>query len=129
MPDRTVLVVEDDLTVRGLVADLLSDAGYAVLEAEDARQGFSLAHEHEPSVVLIDHLLPDMSGLDLLERLRTSGRTRHIPVVIVSGSTWLARDAERRAHQAERIVSKPFDIDVLLTHVDTLATARLTAPS
>jgi len=100
---------------------MLSDAGFAVLAAHDARQGLSLAQEHEPAVVLIDHVLPDSSGLDLLERLRTGRRTRHIPVVMVSAASWLEREACARRHRADQIVTKPFDIDVLLTHVDNLA--------
>jgi DNA-binding response OmpR family regulator len=124
MPARNVLIVEDDSTVRGFVAELLTDAGYAVLEADTAHQGLSLAQQHEPSVMLIDHGLPDMSGLDLLDRLRTGPRTRHIPVVMVSGASWLARESDRRLHRADRTLSKPFDIDVLLTHVETLATSE-----
>jgi len=77
MAERTVLVVEDDEDVRGFVMDLLSDAGYAVLAAHDARQGLSLAQEHEPAVVLIDHVLPDSSGLDLLERLHRPTHAAH----------------------------------------------------
>ena len=78
MDQRTVLLVEDDAAVRGLVAVLLDAAGYAVLEADRGKLALRLAQEHVPSVVLVDHNLPDMSGLDLLERLRTHRASRHI---------------------------------------------------
>jgi DNA-binding response OmpR family regulator len=117
MDQRTVLVVEDDSAVRGLVAELLYDAGYAVLEADRGKLALRLAQEHIPSVVLVDHTLPDMSGLDLLERLRTHRASRHIPVMLVSG---LAHRLVDRDHGADRVLAKPFDIDVLLEQVEYL---------
>jgi len=70
MAQHTVLVVEDDASIRSLIAELLDDAGYRVLEADCGKMALSLAREHAPSVALVDYMLPDMSGLDVLERLR-----------------------------------------------------------
>jgi len=70
MEQRSVLIVEDDETVRTLIAELLGEAGYAVLEADCDGQALRLAQKHVPSVVVMDHRLPDMSGLDLREQLR-----------------------------------------------------------
>jgi DNA-binding response OmpR family regulator len=120
MDQRTVLVVEDDAAIRTLIAELLDEAGYAVLEAACGRQALRLAHEHVPSVVLVDHRLPDMSGLDLLERLRTRPTSRYIPVMLVTG---LAHRLVDRDHGADRVLSKPFDIGVLLEQVDALASS------
>ncbi len=115
---RTVLVVEDDPAIRGLVADLLADEGYAVLQAENGRQGLHLAREHTPSVIMVDQVLPEMTGLEVLERLHAQLATRHIPVILVSG---LAHSIQDGDHGADRVLAKPFDIDALLAHVDTLA--------
>jgi len=118
MDGRKVLVVEDDAAVRTLIAELLADAGYAVLEADCGRQALRLAAEHVPSVMLVDHKLPDMSGLDVLERLRMRPTSRHIPVMLVSG---LPHQLANRDHGADRLLAKPFDITVLVEHVDALA--------
>ncbi len=115
---RTVLVVEDDPAIRELVADLLADEGYAVLQAENGRQGLRLARELTPSVIMVDQVLPEMTGLEVLERLHAQLATRHIPVILVSGLAQTLRDGD---HEADRVLSKPFDIDALLAHVDTLA--------
>ena len=115
---RTVLVVEDDPSIRELVADLLADEGYAVLQAENGRQGLRLAREHTPSVIMVDQVLPEMTGLEVLERLHAQLATRHIPVILVSG---LAQSIQDGDHGADRVLAKPFDIDALLAHVDTLA--------
>src|SRR5687768_6850157 len=111
MDQYTVLVVEDDASIRALVVELLDDAGYTVIEADRGQMALRLAREHVPSVVLMDHLLPDMSGLDLLDQLRSERSARHIPVMLVSGRPHQLVDG---GHSADLILAKPFDIDVLL---------------
>jgi CheY-like chemotaxis protein len=118
MDRPTVLIVEDDVTVRTLIAELLEEAGYAVVEADCGRQALRLAHVQVPSVALIDHRLPDMSGLDVLERLRARPASRYIPVMLVSG---LAHQLVDQDHGADRVLFKPFDITVLVDQVNALA--------
>ena len=69
-------------------------------------------------MVLVDYVLPDMSGLDVLERLRTQRESRHIPVMLVSGR---AHQLVDRQDGADGVLMKPFDINVLLDRVDALA--------
>ena len=118
MQDRTVLVVEDDPAIRGLIAELLDDAGYTALLTDHGQRGVRLAEDCAPSVVVVNQSLRDMSGLDVLERLRRRRATRHIPVVLISGRTQQLGDG---ASGADRILPMPFDIDALLTHVQQLA--------
>jgi CheY-like chemotaxis protein len=87
MEQRTVLVVDDDAAIRSLISELLLDDGYTVLEADCGREALRLADEHALTVVLVDHRLPDMSGMDVLERLRTRSTSRYTPVILVSGLT------------------------------------------
>jgi len=118
MDDLSVLVVEEDPRIRELIVELLADAGYAVLEATRGAGGLHLAAECSPSLIVVNHVLPDMSGIDMLAHLRGRSQTRDIPVILVSG----------RLHQlgvgasgADRVLALPFDIDVLLTNVEQLA--------
>jgi two-component system, OmpR family, phosphate regulon response regulator PhoB len=117
MDRPTVLIVEDDATVRALIAELLEEAGYAVLEADCGKQALRLAHDQLPTVAVVDHRLPDMSGLDVLERLRTRQASRYIPVMLVSG---LAHQLVNQDHGADRVLFKPFDITVLVDQVNAL---------
>jgi two-component system, OmpR family, phosphate regulon response regulator PhoB len=119
MDQRSVLVVDDDETVRSVIAEVLDDAGYVVLEADCGRQALRLAHEHVPLIVVMDHMLPDMSGLDVLEQLRAHPSSRYIPVMLVSG---LAHKLVDRDHGADGVLAKPFDITALVERVDALAT-------
>jgi len=117
MEQRTVLVVDDDRSIRALIAELLDEAGYAVLEANCGQQALELARQHVPAVVLVDQRLPDMSGLDVLEWLRTRAISRHIPIILVSGIAYQLADVD---HGADRVLPKPFDIDELLDMVNAL---------
>ena len=122
MPHRTVLVVDDDPTIRDLLDTLLSDEGYVVFQAGNGKQAVLLAHEHQPSVILLDGVLPELSGLETLRMLRAGGGTRHIPVVMLSGRS--LSDAEEPL--PEVFLGKPFDLEVLLTHVNRMAALQET---
>ena len=116
--ERVVLVVEDDPAVRGLVAEILDDAGYTVFQADIGQRGLHLAEQCAPSVVVLNHSLPDMSGLDVLQRLRRRPSTQHIPVLLVSTRVQQLTGA---GMGADRVLPMPFEIDALLTHVEELA--------
>jgi len=120
MDDRRVLVVEEDQGVRALIVDLLVEAGYTVLEASRGAGGLHLAAEQSPSLVVVNHVLPDMSGLDMIEQLRRQRLTQDIPVVLVSGRL---QQLSQNGSAADRVLPLAFDIDVLLTHVEQLAEA------
>ena len=120
MRERAVLVVEDDPAIRALVAEILDDAGYTVLQTDVGQRGLQLAEQCAPAVVVVNHTLPDMSGLDVLERLRRRPSTRHIPVVLVSTRM---QQLPAVGTGADRVLPMPFDIDALLTHVEELATS------
>jgi signal transduction histidine kinase/DNA-binding response OmpR family regulator len=79
-----VLVVDDDPEVVRLVRGYLEDDGLAVLTASTAAEGASLAADRHPDVILLDLLLPDQSGLELLQVLKRDAATARIPVLVVS---------------------------------------------
>jgi DNA-binding response OmpR family regulator len=118
MDARTVLVIEDDVSIREMLVELLDDAGYQVLQAHRGELGLSLAIEHRPSVVLVNQVLPDMSGLELLDALRQRDGTRTLPVILASGRM---RGLAGRASDDACVLPMPFDIEILLTQVQRLA--------
>jgi CheY-like chemotaxis protein len=91
----TVLVVDDEALSAELVAAMLEPEGYTVLRAEDGEEGLALAAMYRPDVVLLDLLMPGLSGFGVLERLKSDVGTREIPVVILTGKELTA--AERAA--------------------------------
>ncbi len=115
----SVLIVEDDDGVAGMLDDLLSDAGYRVLLAGDGRVGFAEALREQPSVVLSDFMMPGMDGGQLIGKLRAHPRTRGIPVVLMSSLP----QARNRVPDV-LFLQKPFDMDDVLA---LLARARRSA--
>lgn len=82
--ERTILVIEDDERFAAIVRDLARELDFRCLVATDGAEGLRLAERFVPSAILLDVRLPDQSGLSLLEQLKRSGRTRHIPVHVMS---------------------------------------------
>jgi CheY-like chemotaxis protein len=79
-----VLVVEDDVPIRVMVTDLLSDAGYGVTEAQTGHEALSRLHERRPDLIVLDLMLPGMSGWEFLDRAREQLARAKIPVMIFS---------------------------------------------
>jgi CheY-like chemotaxis protein len=80
----TILIVEDQAGFRMIYEDLLTDAGYEVICAEDGEVGWNLAKERKPSLVLLDLGLPKVDGFEVLRRMRADSETKEIPVIIFS---------------------------------------------
>ena len=115
----TVLVVEDEPTIRGLVAEALADEGYAVEQAADGLEALRKTVEHPPDVVLLDLKLPTMSGEEYVGACRRFARCRDVPVVVMSA----AYDASEwcRKLGVEACLPKPFELDELAAVVHRLA--------
>jgi DNA-binding response OmpR family regulator len=114
--------VDDDPWIRLLLRDLLTDEGYAVVEASNGSAALRLAQRQPPALVLLDLVLPEQSGLELLTELKSTRATAHVPVIAVSGRTDLLACA---AALADAVVAKPFDIEELLAKVSA---ARRSCP-
>ena len=82
---RVVLVIEDDAVFARILYDLAHELGFNCLVAHSGEDGFLLAGQFVPDAVLLDMGLPDRSGLSVLQRLKETPQTRHIPVHVVSG--------------------------------------------
>lgn len=78
----TVLIIEDEKTLREGIAEALRKEHVRVLEADDGAVGWSMAQKESPDAVVLDVLLPTMNGKDVLEKLRAGGK--HIPVLLLS---------------------------------------------
>jgi two-component system cell cycle response regulator DivK len=118
MAGEQILVVEDNARNMTLLRDVLRATGYRTLEASTGGQALILATEHGPALVLMDIRLPDMDGVEALRRLRMDERTAAIPVLAVTAQA-MKGDRERFKEAGfDGYLSKPVDIDELLTTVE-----------
>lgn len=116
----TILVVEDDTDIRELVAELLVDEGYDVHMAADGEAALDELEHFHPQVMLLDLMLPGVSGFEILDMLQ-KGQIGHPPssVVVVSASGSAADNV--RGPQVRRLLHKPFKLDQLLETVSEAA--------
>jgi CheY-like chemotaxis protein len=116
---RTVLVVDDEYDIAEAVGTILSLRGYAVVVANNGKLAFAALAEQRPDVILLDVMMPVMTGIDLLRQLKGSDEHRAIPVVLMSavGDGVLSRADESLTAGYLR---KPFSFEELM---DALARA------
>lgn len=111
----TVVVIDDDLSVRRSLDRLLDSAGYTVVACSSAHEFLALEDLERPACLVTDVRMPGMTGLDLLETIRVRGRD--LPMILSSGDGDAATSAQARAGGAVRFLLKPFDSDELLAAV------------
>jgi CheY-like chemotaxis protein len=115
----TILVCDDDPSLRELVRAVLGSR-YRFVEAEDGTEALALAAEDRPDLIVLDVMLPGLSGIEVLEELRSTDSLKEIPVVVITA--WSHAEIEVQVAGADRFVSKPFDPDELSTAVEELLT-------
>jgi two-component system cell cycle response regulator DivK len=114
MTGERILVVEDNAKNMKLFRDVLNATGYRTIEATSGSQAVDMASEHRPDLVLMDIQLPDLDGVQALQRLRADGRTSEIPVLALTAQA-MQGDRERfLAAGFDGYLSKPVNVRELL---------------
>ena len=110
-----ILIIDDDANLRKTLADILTAKGYQPLAAKDGSEGLSLLGQHTVHLALVDLRLPDISGLEVLHRIRDDHP--HTEVIILTGNATLASAIEATNKGAFSYLQKPYDIDQLMLHI------------
>lgn len=118
-----VLVVEDSNDMRRLIREDLSDS-FAVLEAENGRQGFAIARERIPDLIISDIVMPEMDGLELCRTLKRNIDTSHIPVILLTAKAAEKSHIDGLETGADDYIVKPFNSVMLMTRIKNLIGLR-----
>jgi len=81
---KKILFIEDEFTLQKNMGEFLEKAGYKIVHALDGEIGLSLAKKENPDLILLDLILPKMSGFEVLEKLKEDNATKNIPVIILT---------------------------------------------
>ena len=115
--DFKVLVADDSRIYRKLVEDTLSEKQYALLFAKSGREAIDLFSEHQPSLVITDWMMPDLSGIELCEHIRNHSRQTYTYLIILTGITEKNKLVKGLAAGADDFLTKPFHSEELLARV------------
>ncbi len=121
--NSSILLVEDNIDFRRFMKDTLQSK-FKVLEASDGEQGYKLAHEHLPDLIISDVMMPNVDGLELCKKLRNDIRTSHIPFILLTARTADEDKIKGLEIGADDYIAKPFNMHLLLLRVGNLIAKR-----
>lgn len=101
-----ILIVEDDTSLREMYATRLSLNDYEVLQAEDGEKGLDVAVKEGPDLILLDIMMPKISGMDVLDILKSTPTTKDIPVIVLTALTQESVKAKGLVYGAEDYLMK-----------------------
>jgi CheY-like chemotaxis protein len=122
-PATLVLLVEDDQAGRELFAFGLEQGGFRVAQAHNGLQAFDKALELTPHVIVTDLAIPGIDGLQLCKRLKDNPRTRHIPIIGITGYASFAAEPDRATRAGcDAVYLKPCQPETLVAEINRLLT-------
>jgi two-component system phosphate regulon response regulator PhoB len=127
MTGKQILVVEDERPIREMIAFGLRRAGFEVREAEDVRSARTQLADRRPDLVLVDWMLPDMSGLELTRQLKRDRETRELPIIMLTARAEEGDKVAGLEGGADDYVVKPFSPRELVARIQ--AVLRRSAPA
>jgi DNA-binding response OmpR family regulator len=116
----TILVCEDDPSLRLLLRFALEPRGHRVLEAGDGDAGIMLARSVRPDLVVVDMRLPDRGGVDVVRALRSAPGRSAAPVLMATGSSQPGDRLAAEDAGVDAFIYKPFEIDTLVNEIERL---------
>lgn len=114
---KKILVIDDEPQILLMVSTRLKAGGYDILTAFSGEQGLKRAKKEVPDLILLDHVMPEMDGDEVLERLKKEPSTKNIPVVMFTADIKRVKVGEYRARGAVDCIYKPFLPEELLSKV------------
>ncbi len=120
MIDKTILVVDDEDSIREMITTSLEIAGYNVLQAENAKSAHIIILEKKPNLILLDWMMPETSGIELMRRLKRDEITKKIPIIMLTARITEDNMVQGLESGADDYISKPFSAKNLKARIKTI---------
>jgi two-component system cell cycle response regulator DivK len=114
---KSILVVEDQEDNRRIMRDLLTSAGYEIIEAVTGEEGVAAADTHRPDLILMDIQLPGLDGYEATRQIKANPELEHIPIIVVTSYALSGDDVKAFEAGCNAYVSKPFSPRELLAKI------------
>jgi CheY-like chemotaxis protein len=124
-----ILVIDDSRVIRKTVKDMLPEGDFEVIEAKDGVEGINLVNEHHPSLIMLDFILPKMSGWEVFQQIQSHPDLQKIPLVLMSGRREEVTNKISEPFEYFEFVEKPFDkVSLAQAIKDAMAKAKKVRP-
>ena len=114
---RLILIVEDTEDSLRIARDLLSNAGYDLLEATDGAAAVTMAAQHHPDLILMDIQLPKLDGYEATRRIRANPELDGVPIIAITSYALSGDDVRAKAAGCDAYIAKPYSPRALLAEV------------
>jgi len=115
-----IYIVEDDKNIREIETFALKNSGHTIMDFEFAKDFFKKVAEKVPNLIILDIMLPDEDGLDILKKLRSVSETRKVPIIMITAKTTEIDKVKGLDLGADDYITKPFGVMELISRVKAL---------
>lgn len=122
--NQNILIVDDEPQIHTVLGKLLTNEGYQVASAYSAEEAFQKVDESRPDLVILDVMMPKVSGIDVCNRLKENPQTKDILILILSARDAQADRIEGLTHGADDYVSKPFHLRSLVRKIQHMLSRK-----
>ena len=127
MSEKTILVADDETHILHVVSLKLRNAGFRVLTARDGQEALEIAQMQHPDLLITDYHMPQLSGLELCQRLKRDESTSDIPAIMLTARGYHLEPHDTEQSGILRMLSKPFSPRHLLTTVNEVLEGKAAA--
>jgi DNA-binding response OmpR family regulator len=117
----TLMIVDDDPQLMRVLSMFFDLEGFHVIQARNGREALDILLEYSPEIILLDLMMPEIGGEEVVKQIRANRKLRHVPVIIFTAAE--TREEELRAAGASYFIAKPFSLDGLRNVVEEAISA------
>lgn len=123
--NEKILIVDDEPQIHAVIGKLLTSEGYSISSALNAEEAFQAVKKEKPDLIILDVMMPKVSGIDVCNKLKEDPKTKDILILILSARDSQANRIEGLTHGADDYVSKPFHLRSLVRKIQHMLTKKL----
>jgi len=124
MDNYKILIVDDEPDLVETLTVMLVNRNFTVLAASDGDDGLAKAKDRQPNIIILDLMMPNMDGFEMIKRLKSDETTSEIPVIILTARSDTEARFKTHRYKADAYIVKPFNLPSLVTKINELLSSK-----